>query len=106
VAACCYDFDGKMILGDLRRQSIAEIWHGQPYRRLREAHAAEDFSNWPMCEDCDRRLRPWIKLNPRSIGSTASATESVPPPLRILRGDDHGGECPAGSECPRQRRYG
>ena len=92
VAACCYDFDGKMILGDLRRQSMAEIWHGEPFQRLRRAHADDDFSEWPMCQDCDRRLRPWLKLNPRVIRGPAQpaapspTTEAQSRPTRIGAG--------------------
>jgi hypothetical protein len=103
VAACCYDFDGTMILGDLRRQTIAEIWNGEPYRRLRRAHAAEDFSQWPLCEHCDRRLRPWIKLNPRVIGGGARPAEDPQPPaLVVLPGSDRSNECPASAACSRR----
>ncbi len=55
VVPCCYDFNGKMALGDLRRLSIHDVWHGQPYRSIRRAHASHDFTDWPLCRTCDRR---------------------------------------------------
>jgi hypothetical protein len=78
VTACCYDFNGAMILGDLKRQTIAEIWQGERYRRLRRAQETEDFSQFPLCRDCDRRLRPLLKLSPRIVGEPAWPAEHLP----------------------------
>lgn len=35
VVPCCYDFDGKIVLGDLRRESVAKVWNGEKYERFR-----------------------------------------------------------------------
>ena len=56
VVPCCYDFDGKMILGDLREQTIEEIWEGERYQAIREAHVTGDFREWPVCVTCDKRF--------------------------------------------------
>ncbi len=37
VVLCCNDWDAMHVLGDLRRQSIAEVWRGAPYQGLRRA---------------------------------------------------------------------
>jgi hypothetical protein len=51
VALCCADFDGRVILGDLRTSSIREIWNGEPYRKVRREHLA---SGGPAtCRACD-----------------------------------------------------
>ena len=51
VALCCADFDGRVILGDLRTSSIREIWNGEPYRKVRREHLA---SGGPaICRACD-----------------------------------------------------
>jgi hypothetical protein len=100
VAACCYDFDGTMILGDLRHQTMAEIWHGEPYQRLRRAQVTGDFAEWPLCRNCDRRLRPLVKLNPRVIGRSAPAPEPGPAqPLGVFPVHELGDRCPAGAAC-------
>ena len=56
VVPCCYDFNGTMVLGDVRRQSIEEIWHGERYQAIRRAHAEGRFSEWPLCIKCDKRF--------------------------------------------------
>ncbi len=51
VSLCCADFDGREILGDLRTNSIREIWNGEPYRRARRAHL--DHGGPAVCQSCD-----------------------------------------------------
>jgi radical SAM protein with 4Fe4S-binding SPASM domain len=35
---CVEDYNNEIILGDVSRQSLADIWNGESYRRLREDH--------------------------------------------------------------------
>jgi len=42
LVACCEDWRYRVVLGDLRRSSLAEIWAGERYRRWREALLAGD----------------------------------------------------------------
>jgi len=61
VALCCADFDGKVILGDMRTQSIREIWNGEPYRHARRLHL--ESGGPEICRSCDlpRKDSPlWI----------------------------------------------
>jgi radical SAM protein with 4Fe4S-binding SPASM domain len=54
VVPCCYDYDGKHVLGDLRRSTLAEIFNDAPMRELRRAlreGRAEDVS---LCRTCPR----------------------------------------------------
>jgi MoaA/NifB/PqqE/SkfB family radical SAM enzyme len=51
VSLCCADFDGREILGDLRTNSIREIWNSEPYRRVRRAHL--DHGGPAVCQSCD-----------------------------------------------------
>jgi hypothetical protein len=55
VLPCCYDFNGTMVLGDLRRDTIEAVWNGEPFRRIRDAHRHGNLSAYPMCQACDRR---------------------------------------------------
>lgn len=54
VVPCCYDFDGRIILGDLNNQSISEIWQGENYRKFRLAHQTLQFEPYPICKICDK----------------------------------------------------
>jgi MoaA/NifB/PqqE/SkfB family radical SAM enzyme len=51
VSLCCADLDGHVILGDLRAQSIAEIWNGEAYRRVRREQL--ESGGPAICRNCD-----------------------------------------------------
>ena len=53
IMVCCFDFDGKMIVGCTHSQSIEEIIKGAWFRRIREKHERGDMSGLP-CETCDQ----------------------------------------------------
>jgi radical SAM protein with 4Fe4S-binding SPASM domain len=58
VAACDQDFKGSQTVGDLRKQSLAEIWQGPELTRLRDAHHAGQFEVTSLCGACDEWHRP------------------------------------------------
>lgn len=51
VSLCCADFDGKVILGDLRTQTIAEVWNGERFLAARRSHL--DHAGPEICHGCD-----------------------------------------------------
>jgi MoaA/NifB/PqqE/SkfB family radical SAM enzyme len=58
VVACCRDDDGHLVLGDLTRQGLREIWDGEAARRLRAQHRAGSFPEGHLCDGCGwRRAR-------------------------------------------------
>jgi radical SAM protein with 4Fe4S-binding SPASM domain len=54
VIPCCWDYDGKMILGDLKTQTIEEVMKGAPYDDIRDAHRKGEFERYPFCNQCDQ----------------------------------------------------
>lgn len=53
---CSADFKAgasPYVLGDLNRQSIAEIWNGETARRYREMHRASRRNEIEICRGCD-----------------------------------------------------
>jgi radical SAM protein with 4Fe4S-binding SPASM domain len=53
VTSCCVNFmDNELILGDIKKQSLKEIYQGKKFGRLREAHLKQDFSDYPVCRRC------------------------------------------------------
>jgi len=53
VIPCCADWGRKLILGNVERQSVGDVWHGEPANRLREAIRAWDPERLPpMCRSC------------------------------------------------------
>jgi radical SAM protein with 4Fe4S-binding SPASM domain len=51
VALCCADFDGKVVLGDLRSSTIEEIWNADAYRQVRRSHLESGGPD--ICRTCD-----------------------------------------------------
>lgn len=54
VVPCCYDFDGKIDLGDLKKESVSEIWNGEKYNMFRQLHKNRDYESIPVCLNCDK----------------------------------------------------
>ncbi|MBI4175712.1 MAG: SPASM domain-containing protein [Candidatus Aenigmarchaeota archaeon] len=59
VALCCLDYDGKVILGDVRKQTVAQVWNGPEYSRIRELHIRGEQSKQPLCNSCHERISWW-----------------------------------------------
>jgi radical SAM protein with 4Fe4S-binding SPASM domain len=62
VSLCCADFDGKVILGDLRAQTIEEIWNNEAYRRVRREQL--ESGGPAICRSCDLPAKDsplWIR---------------------------------------------
>ncbi len=51
VSLCCADFDGEVVLGDLRTSSIHDIWNNDAYRRVRREHLESGGPD--ICRNCD-----------------------------------------------------
>lgn len=52
VTACCLDYDKKQVVGNVERQTLAEIWNGPEIRSLRAQFIANDVTS-PLCRNCD-----------------------------------------------------
>lgn len=65
IVPCCYDYDGKCILGDLNKQSLKEIWNSKEMKRLRKEHIKNDFSKNRLCKNCmEKNGMPTSKIYP------------------------------------------
>jgi MoaA/NifB/PqqE/SkfB family radical SAM enzyme len=49
---CCKDAGLTRILGDVREQSIREIWQGEPLAAYRALHMRGERRRLPMCDGC------------------------------------------------------
>ena len=70
VSLCSLDWNNAVPFGDVSKQNIREVWHGQPVKAVREAHLKGDFKQNSMCANCQEwryvpnlfwknRLVPW-----------------------------------------------
>ena len=53
VSLCCNDALGKYTMGDLRTQSILEVWNSEKYKALRQEMINNKRRNLELCRDCD-----------------------------------------------------
>jgi radical SAM protein with 4Fe4S-binding SPASM domain len=62
VALCCQDYECRTELGDVNKESIMDIWHGERLADIRRQHLAGKFNINPVCRDCvinTQLLSPW-----------------------------------------------
>ena len=52
LSACCVDWDKKVVVGDLRTQTLREIWQGESLRDLQLAHLKKHRQMLPGCRNC------------------------------------------------------
>ena len=55
---CCEDWNEEYVVGDLRTQTLSEIWHGQPLREVREKHLARRGHDIALCAKCNSWQAP------------------------------------------------
>lgn len=51
---CCFDFDGKMVIGDTYRDSIKDILQtSKELKKIRQSHETKNYHGW-LCGNCDQ----------------------------------------------------
>lgn len=51
LSLCCFDADGRFVVGDLTKQSFMQAWNSEAFMKIREAHLKRDVTGTP-CEAC------------------------------------------------------
>ncbi|MFH1210760.1 MAG: radical SAM protein [archaeon] len=55
VVPCCYDYDGKYVIGDLKKESLKDVWNNADMLKLRRQHLVNDFTGNDLCGPCNER---------------------------------------------------
>jgi wyosine [tRNA(Phe)-imidazoG37] synthetase (radical SAM superfamily) len=56
VNMCCFDFDGKLLLGDLKTQTLEKIFESSMFKKILKHHTSGDYKESGLiCENCDQR---------------------------------------------------
>jgi len=63
VVPCGRDYDGKIIFGNLNKQSLIEIFNSKKYQEFRLGHLCGEFSKNPLCKSC----KEWDLINLRNV---------------------------------------
>ena len=53
---CCADWEQRSVMGDLKRESLADIWQGERYSDYRRRFAAGDVSGM-ICAGCRKQVK-------------------------------------------------
>lgn len=70
VCLCCNDYKGLEIVGNVKKQSIKEIWSGEELQKRRDYLKKRMFSELPLCRNCgviqhNIMVRQLIKVFPK-----------------------------------------
>ncbi len=81
---CCYMYDLPPV-GDLKKQTVMEVWNSPGMVKLREAHMEGDMSEYPICRTC-QAARPSL---PAMYGSlvlnSLTVRKAVPAMEKLAR---------------------
>jgi radical SAM protein with 4Fe4S-binding SPASM domain len=58
VPQCDQDYEGRCIVGEIRNESILDIWQGKNFASLRASQLSNNFSTNPLCQQCRQWHRP------------------------------------------------
>lgn len=55
VSVCCFDYNRKLIIGDLKNQTLREVLESKEIEKIREVHKKKNFSESDLlCKSCDQ----------------------------------------------------
>lgn len=72
VIPCCWDYNGCMVLGDLKKDSLRDILRGEKFVDMCDAHNNSNFEKYPFCNNCDQ-------LNKKKDALIYSTRHDLPP---------------------------
>lgn len=52
ISACCRDYNGELIVGDIAKDSILDAWNSEAYEKLRQKNLSGNVHDVPLCGDC------------------------------------------------------
>jgi len=70
VVPCCRDHDAAYVLGDLRHETLRDLWHGPKTRDLRHAHRSGQCPREHLCFECGWRRERFAAAMPQRHPST------------------------------------
>ena len=53
VTVCCIDYDGRLRIGNVEKDSLRDLWFSPRMNEMREIHRLREFAKIPICNKCD-----------------------------------------------------
>ncbi len=54
IVGCCRDYNGHNVLGNIKNNSLVEIWNGPAYEAFRKQHETGHFKENDFCKNCTK----------------------------------------------------
>jgi radical SAM protein with 4Fe4S-binding SPASM domain len=82
VAMCCFDSEAEYSVGDVKKQSIYEVWHSDAFDQKRRWLYQKNFDQLKLCGQCDYINHPYwttplIRIRPYVRGVFPQLTTTV-----------------------------
>ena len=71
VPMCISDWDGEVILGNIARDTLYDLWHGEKMARIRKDHTSGHVKEYAPCRKCHRPVTEQIGNIRPGTGSNA-----------------------------------
>lgn len=71
VSVCCWDINKRLVIGDMKNQTLQEVLGSTELKRIQEKHSNNEFSNL-ICEKCDQ-----TNPNPENLLYSTNKTRKV-----------------------------
>lgn len=59
VVICCNDWAHNVVLGDMNKESVSDVWFGEKLKAIREIHKKRQFDKIPFCAKCNKKTIWW-----------------------------------------------
>jgi len=56
VTPCTNDYNGDLVVGNVKDNTIKNIWKGKKLHKLQNAHVYSNFKEFPLCNNCNEWL--------------------------------------------------
>jgi len=77
VSICCFDFNSQLIVGDMKTQTLYEIFHSDSFRKIQKAHKERNFKELICSKCCQTNTDPttlvYASSKDRAVGKENSS---------------------------------
>jgi radical SAM protein with 4Fe4S-binding SPASM domain len=84
VHPCCYMYEEEP-MGDLRQQTVMDVWNSPAMIRLRQAHVTGDLEEYPACRNCQAPRPGTAALYGSMILDSLTVRKAVPAVEKLVR---------------------
>ena len=56
VTACCADFDGEMVIGNVLNESLKDVWNGKKHMEICDILKKKEYDKIKFCSTCESRI--------------------------------------------------